>query len=113
MPAADTEFRGKIRAASTHLDRRATGGIASNLDLMPADSLRPAGAERFEYSFLGGETRGVAFGAKLSSGVGINAFILGKASPGEGVTMILEHPRHALNLDEVNTVSDDAHRERA
>lgn len=58
QPAGDTLPVGDITGPTSNTERRLAGGRAYDLDVGPGDTVRPAGPERFESGFLGGEANG-------------------------------------------------------
>ena len=85
------------RRASTH-----------HLDVVPADAVAPARAERLHRRLLGGETRGVALGARPAPRLAV-ACSAGREDPGAKAVAVRrgERAAHALDLAGVDADPDD------
>jgi len=101
---ADAEPLSMLQCVSRQPDRGSLPGGPDYLDVLPADTLTPAGSEGFEHSLLRCETGREAW-SRIAMPPAVLPFRVGVYTPLEAVVLTSKNLPHSPNLDDINSNS--------
>lgn len=97
-----------VGAFARQVDKRLTGGVVDDLDVLPANLTTPTRAEKFQDSFLGGKSSGDVWQGvfELARPCTLR---LGEHALAEAIAVTLKNSSDPSALDQVNPVGNDVH----
>lgn len=105
MPVLDAEFTRDLRSAPGDLEGWLPVLRTDDLDIRPADALRPSGSQRLQRRFLRREPCSEVL--VLAFGVAVRLLAGGEDAFEESFGVIAEHPLDACGFHDVHPVPDD------
>jgi heme o synthase len=109
-PARDAKLSGDLRSGARDMQHRRAGLQRANFDVGPADAPGPPRAQGFQGGFLRSKASREMLGSTLGARRGAGGLLVtGEALCEEARAVVVEHPRDAGDLDQIYSMTDDAH----
>jgi YfiH family protein len=100
------EFGGEFAGYTTEPQHRLAAGLIGNFDVAPADSVTPAGAQRFHCGFFHREAAGIAL-ELIFVALAIGDFRGREEALEEGLAVALDGRLNAIDLCDIQSQADD------